>query len=131
MDIQTVSLMLNSDLYRRSVHCLRLCAVSVLLLLLCTQTQNVNAQTRQPVIITDANSTRAIALEALARTRDPFPVTTVSFVAGTDTRTRILVFVLNLDLLPGEGANALTANGEDSAHPARTVHAKPPPLSFL
>jgi uncharacterized protein (DUF1800 family) len=75
-----------------------------------------NAQTRPPVIITDANSTRAIALDSLTRMRDPFQVSTVSFVAGADTRTRIMVFVLNLDLLAGEGANALTADGEDSNH---------------
>src|SRR5437764_14794808 len=75
-----------------------------------------NAQTRPPVIITDANSTRAVALDSLTRMRDPFQVSTVSFVAGTDTRTRIMVFVMNLDLLAGEGANALTADGEDSNH---------------
>lgn len=74
------------------------------------------AQTRAPIILTDATSTRAIALDSISRTRDPFRVNTVSFVAGTDTRTRVLFFVMNLDLLPGEGANALTADGEDSTH---------------
>src|SRR2546423_8806669 len=74
------------------------------------------AQTRSPVVLTDANSTRAIALDSVSRKRDPFPVNTVSFVAGTDTRTRVLCFVMNLDLLAGEGANALTADGEDSNH---------------
>ncbi len=86
------------------------------LLLLCGMLSPAVAQTREPVIITDTASTRAIALESLSRLRDPFPVNTVSFVAGADTRTRVLLFVLNLDLLPGEGASALTADGEDSTH---------------
>ncbi len=96
-------------------HLLRfwpVCAV----LLLCGTLSTAVAQTREPVIITDAASTRAVALESLSRLRDPFPVNTVSFVAGADTRTRVLLFVLNLDLLPGERANALTADGEDSTH---------------
>src|SRR5437868_8821895 len=100
---------------RCAARAVRLFALGALLLL-CGFRQAASAQTRQPIIITDANSTRAIALESLSRMRDPFPVTTVSFVAGADTRTRVLFFVLNLDLLPGEGANALTADGEDSNH---------------
>src|SRR5438045_4761301 len=91
------------------------CAL-LLLTLFCTFSVAAHAQTRPPVIITDANSTRAVALDSLTRMRDPFQVSTVSFVAGTDTRTRIMLFVMNLDLLPGEGANALTADGEDSNH---------------
>ena len=75
-----------------------------------------SAQTRQPIVLTDANSTRAIALDSLTRTRDPFPVSSFSFVASADTRTRVLVFVMNLDLLAGEDASALTADGEDSNH---------------
>jgi uncharacterized protein (DUF1800 family) len=74
------------------------------------------AQTRSPIILTDSTSTRAIALDSISRTRDPFRVNTVSFVAGTDTRTRVLFFVMNLDLLLGEGASALTADGEDETH---------------
>ncbi len=89
-----------------------LCALA----LLCAFAHAVNAQTRQPVILTDPTSTRAIALDALSRMRDPFSVNTVSFVAGADTRTRVLFFVMNLDLLAGEGASALTCDGEDSTH---------------
>lgn len=76
----------------------------------------VSAQTRPPVIVTDANSTRAVAVDATSRMRDPFPVNTVGFIAGADARTRVLFFVLNLDLLAGEGTSALSVDGEDSAH---------------
>ena len=67
-----------------------------------------------PVILTEATSTRAIAVDAVTKLRDPFPLTTPGYTAGADTRTRIMFFVLNLDLLAGEGANALTADAEDS-----------------
>ncbi len=67
-----------------------------------------------PVILTEATSTRAIAVDAVTKLRDPFPLTTPGYTAGADTRTRIMFFVLNLDLLAGEGANALSADAEDS-----------------
>jgi uncharacterized protein (DUF1800 family) len=92
----------------------RVCAR--LLTLLGALASAAHAQTRQPIVLTDENSTRAIAVDSLTRMRDPFPVSSSSFVASADTRTRVLVFVLNLDLLAGEGANALTADGEDSNH---------------
>src|ERR1051325_6053202 len=107
--------MMENTSCRWAARAVRLSALGALVLL-CGLWQAAGAQTRQPVIITDANSTRAIALESLSRLRDPFPVTTVSFITGADTRTRVLFFVMNLDLLPGEGANALTADGEDSNH---------------
>src|SRR5437764_5475403 len=107
--------MMENTTCRYGARLFRLFAVCAVALC-CGLSQAARAQTRQPVILTDPASTRAIALDALSRMRDPFPVNTVSFVAGADTRTRVLCFVLNLDLLPGEGANALTADGEDSTH---------------
>ncbi|PYS50044.1 MAG: hypothetical protein DMF68_08310 [Acidobacteria bacterium] len=68
-----------------------------------------------PTILSDASSTRAIAFEAVTYRREPFPLTMpVQFSA--DTRNRIVLFAMNLDLLAGEGANALTADAEDSTH---------------
>jgi uncharacterized protein (DUF1800 family) len=67
-----------------------------------------------PLILTEATTTRAIAVDAVTKFRDPFPLTTPGYTAGADTRTRIMFFVLHLDLLAGEGANALTADAEDS-----------------
>jgi uncharacterized protein (DUF1800 family) len=66
-----------------------------------------------PVILTESNSTRAIALEAVTLRREPFSlVMPVPF--SPDTRNRIVFFVTNLDLLAGEGANALTVDAEDA-----------------
>jgi uncharacterized protein (DUF1800 family) len=68
-----------------------------------------------PTILTDAASTRAIAFEAVTYRKEPFPLTMpVPFSA--DTRNRLAFFVMNLDLLAGEGANALTADAEDASH---------------
>lgn len=64
-------------------------------------------------ILTESNSTRAVALEAVTFRKEPFSLTMpVPFSA--DTRNRIVFFVMNLDLLAGEGANALTVDAEDA-----------------
>lgn len=67
-----------------------------------------------PVILTEATSTRAIAVDSVTKLRDPFPLNTPGYTVGADTRTRVMFFVLNLDLLAGEKANALTVDAEDS-----------------
>jgi uncharacterized protein (DUF1800 family) len=66
-----------------------------------------------PVILTERDSTRAVAFDAVTKMRDPFTITQPGFV-GTDRRTRVMLFLLNLELLAGEGANALSADAEDS-----------------
>ena len=73
-----------------------------------------SAAAAAPVILTERDSTRAVAFDALTKMRDPFTITQPGFV-GPDRRTRVMFFVLNLELLAGEGANALTADAEDSA----------------
>jgi hypothetical protein len=66
-----------------------------------------------PVILTEPNSTRAVALEAITHRKEPFSLLMpVSFSA--DSRNRIIFYVMNLDLLAGEGANALTVDAEDA-----------------
>ncbi|HXD31865.1 MAG TPA: DUF1800 family protein [Pyrinomonadaceae bacterium] len=67
-----------------------------------------------PVLLSNATSTRAIALESVTQRPEPFKLT-ASAPFSTDTRTRVELFVMNLDLLAGEGANSLTADAEDAA----------------
>jgi hypothetical protein len=74
------------------------------------------AQSSRPILISEADSTRAIALETTALTTQPFSPTTPSFFYGTDQRTRIMLFVANLSLQPGEDLSALTAEAEDGTH---------------
>ena len=69
---------------------------------------------KSPVLISDAASTRAIALESVTLKGEPFPLTsTVKF--SNDTRTRVCIFAQNLELLAGEGADAFSADVQDAA----------------
>lgn len=77
------------------------------------------ASTNAPVLISDSASTRAVAVESVTLKDGPFAITsTVKF--SNDTRTRIAIFAMNLNLLPGETANgnptSFTADAEDAAH---------------
>lgn len=77
---------------------------------------NVNAAIASaPVLLSEAGSTRAIALDSVTWRREPFPIEqAIPFSA--DRRTRVMVFALNLDLLPGEEfASSVTADAEDGA----------------
>lgn len=72
------------------------------------------ANANPPVLISQAGSTRAVALESVTLKAEPFPLTsTVKF--STDTRTRICIFAMSLQLLPGEGANAFSADAQDAS----------------
>jgi uncharacterized protein (DUF1800 family) len=68
-----------------------------------------------PVLLSEPDSTRAIALESPTFRRGPFaPRTPMPF--HPDGRARLMLFAINLNLLPGESANALRADAEDGAH---------------
>ena len=54
-----------------------------------------------PLIKTEPNSDIAVALESVSHLRDPFPRLT-NYNLGSDSRTRAVIFVANLDLPPGE-----------------------------
>src|SRR5947209_2866199 len=72
------------------------------------------AQSPSPVLISEADSTRAVALESATRLREPFaPTSPVQF--GADARTRVMLFALNLRLAAGEDASAVTADAQDAA----------------
>ncbi|HEX8149170.1 MAG TPA: heme-binding protein [Pyrinomonadaceae bacterium] len=72
------------------------------------------AQSASPVLVSQAGSTRAVALEASTRVPEPFaPTAPVRF--GPDDRTRLMLFAMNLHLAPGEDPAALTADAEDAA----------------
>jgi len=71
-------------------------------------------QFTEPVLFTEQNSDIAIALDSVTFVRDPFPLTTV-LNFSPDHRTRIMLFGMNLNLLPGENASAVTARAEDAA----------------
>lgn len=78
--------------------------------------QCIQAQTPAgPTLLTEENSQRAIALDSVTRIRDPLPVVALhNFQQSRDPRTRVALFGINMDLMPGENASAVTAQATDS-----------------
>ncbi len=64
-----------------------------------------------PIVISQANSTRALTALSMQRGLDS---TTRVFQPGA--KTRITVFITNVELLPGEGTTAFRADAEDGRH---------------
>ena len=60
-----------------------------------------------------AASTRAVALETVSLTAEPFSLNAEANFNPNDPRTRVTLFCMNLDFLAGEGASALTADAQD------------------
>jgi uncharacterized protein (DUF1800 family) len=103
--------------------CLRACLLAVLV---CGAASGA-AAAGGPVLLTEAGSTRAVALESVTLLRDPFPVE-APVALGRDRRTRIILFATNVSLYAGEGANSFTAEAEDGArrlYPLAVEHAGP------
>ena len=71
--------------------------------------------TSPPILLTDVNTNRSIALDSVTFTRDPFALTTL-LNFSSDQRTRIILFATGLELMPGESISVVTAQAEDSAH---------------
>src|SRR6185503_17264539 len=95
------------------------------MVLLCGAGTVAAATNKKPILISQATSTRAIALEAITLKAEPFSPT-ASWVYAPDNRTRIAIFAMDLELLPGEGANAFTADVQDGngkIYPLRVEHA--------
>jgi hypothetical protein len=68
-----------------------------------------------PLLISQETSTRAIALESLCLTSEPFALTSPCNW-GSDGRTRVMLFAVNLSLKPGESLSVVTAEAEDAAN---------------
>lgn len=88
--------------------------VSIFLALLLSASSVKAAGPRAPVLLSEATSTRAVAFEAVTMKPEPFGLT-ASVPFSADTRTRVVIFAMGLDLLQGEGLNAFSADAEDAA----------------
>jgi len=71
--------------------------------------------TAPPTLLTQPNTNRAVALDSVTFMRDPFPLTTVNNFS-LDQRTRIILFAVGSELMPGDDASAITAEAEDVGH---------------
>ena len=65
-----------------------------------------------PTILTEENTDRAVALNATTFVRDPFSLSTGQNFSS-DKHTRVMLFVINLQLLPGDDASAVMVQAED------------------
>jgi len=72
------------------------------------------------VLVTEPGSQRAIALESVFLTRDPFSIHN-DFNTSSDHVTRISLFAIGLKLAAGETASAVTATAEDSQGTVRPL----------
>ena len=90
------------------------CAAQILplVVLICTFTAATAATNKKPILISQATNTRAVAFESFTMKAEPFPLT-ATVPLGADTRTRICIFAMDLELLSGEGANAFTSDAQD------------------
>src|SRR5947208_17182998 len=73
-------------------------------------------QNSPQVFSVSPTSTRAVVLESVSLRAEPFSLNSEANFSPNDSRTRITLFCMNLDLLSGESANALSADAEDAAH---------------
>lgn len=72
------------------------------------------AKADAPILLTQPNSTRAVALDALTKMREPFPLFTSSLLStSTDKRTRIMLFAMNITT---SAPTTLTVDAEDEKH---------------
>ena len=65
------------------------------------------------IIQTEENTDHAIAFDSVTLLRDPFPLTNI-LNFNVDNRTRVVLFAINLELLPNEDRTAVTARAEDA-----------------
>ena len=88
--------------------------VALLAFVVCSLAATASAATnKKPVLISQSTSTRAIALDTVTFSSEPFSPTQI-LPMSSDNRTRISVFAMNLELLAGEGVSAFTADAQDS-----------------
>lgn len=66
-----------------------------------------------PMLLTEENTERAIALESVTMMRGPFPLIS-SHNLSSDGRTRVMLFATEIELAQGEGVSAVTAQAEDA-----------------
>jgi hypothetical protein len=65
-----------------------------------------------PILLTEDESLNALALDSVLHTRDPFPLLTENFFG--DTRPRVKLFLVDLDLFSGETLSIITAQARDT-----------------
>ncbi len=92
-----------------------LCLCLPVLLIGLMSTERARAQAAGPILVSEADSTRAVSFDSVTHVHEPFsPVALINF--GNDNRNRIMLFAMNLQLQTGETANSVKAEAEDATH---------------
>lgn len=68
----------------------------------------------EPILLTEDDSLKALSLDAITSQRDPFPLVNNNYV-GNDKRTRIKLFLVDLDVFSGETLSIVTAQAIDQS----------------
>ena len=96
-------------------------AQALLVMLLASSFSTLQAAPKTPRLISQSSSTRAVAFESVTMVAEPFPLT-ASVAFSSDTRTRICIFAMDVELLGtvgnnnfAESANSFTADAQDAA----------------
>lgn len=79
------------------------------------QLANFVAIPQPPTLLTETDSSKAIALDSPTFLRGPFPVISSNYF-NPDHHTRVILFATNLALMSGEAISSVTAQAEDSQH---------------
>lgn len=95
------------------IHLLAWIVVSVILVF--TRSAAAVVPTNPPILISESTSTRAIAVESLEFTREPFSLHH-QYAGVPDERTRVMVFAMNLALQADENLSVVSADAEDATH---------------
>jgi len=66
-----------------------------------------------PILVRQGNTERAVALQSTLFVAEPFPLTS-PINLGSDQRTRILLFALNIELREGEPLSSIVVQATDS-----------------
>lgn len=83
--------------------------------------------TQPPVLLTEDNSLTALTLDGVVRTRDPFAVTNDHYF-GSDTRTRLTLLLVDLDLYPNQGENLSMISVQEQDAQSRNYNLVPEDL---
>src|SRR2546423_1682118 len=96
--------------------CLRPCLLRLLCacaaLALCSSVNSLQAAPGVgPVLLSNNDSTRAVAVDSVTLSAEPFNRDQIAPLSA-DNRTRIMIFAMNLDMIAGESVNAFSADAE-------------------
>ena len=75
---------------------------------------------QEPILLTEDSSLKALAVDSVSFERDPFPLVNNNY-PGTDKRTRVKLFVFDMDLFGGETLSIVTVQAIDQSQTSHNL----------